>query len=537
MTEVETELDSRYDDIDVESILARCQKGPITFSKRCLYQAPEFIKRLPSTEEVEEGTTVSFGCKVVGFPNPTVTWYKDDDVIKTGARAKVDADESGIHSIKIADISKCDAGIYKIRASNLEGSSSSMLYIAVKARSKLRNRKKAKRARLVACPPLFPAIIERVAEEQKAMKEVELQPESPLTPIYCTISRKDPVMWPAFLGDWAYNSDEILHRDEIDDTEEVEDVFDDDDDDVLTPTPTTLTFVSSAYAQMIDNDEHFNDVTVKGNDVTKKGDNNVSDKDCGKCEDRVVQNGTIVDNSKTSNDDKGSKNSEEIGKRHRVQGRRHNDESVTSEHTSRKEIYCDKINNNNKDLQRNKNNDVNINGVGVKSAKDDLPESEQSTYEACNSHQTEVKQRFIDPETVSVISVHRSYAKGDSTSSVARRSPSPLSRSRNPMTFNQNGRNCDMYSSNDTSTLQNMNNERILMKMNRNVPLSSKCLAYLRSIASTNSWEDHLIELFVLLCCGTFLALWFELSPSTFVKDILIALFIKFVLTEVLNDS
>lgn len=80
------------------------------------------------------------------------------------------------------------------------------------ARSKLRNRKKAKRARLVACPPLFPAIIEHVAEEQKEMMEVELQPESPLTPIYCTISRKEPVMWPAFLGDWAYNADDILHR-------------------------------------------------------------------------------------------------------------------------------------------------------------------------------------------------------------------------------------------------------------------------------------------------------------------------------------
>lgn len=104
------------------------------------FSAPQFVKRLPSTEEVEEGSTVSFGCKVVGFPNPTVTWYKDDDVIKPEARAKVDADESGLHSIKIADISKCDAGIYKIRASNLEGSSTSMLYIAVKGSSILRKK-------------------------------------------------------------------------------------------------------------------------------------------------------------------------------------------------------------------------------------------------------------------------------------------------------------------------------------------------------------------------------------------------------------
>jgi len=81
------------------------------------------------------------------------------------------------------------------------------------AKSKIRNKKKHKRkGKAVASAPLFPAIIELVAEENKERKEIELQPESPLTAIYCTISRKTPVMWPAFLGDWAYSNDDILQK-------------------------------------------------------------------------------------------------------------------------------------------------------------------------------------------------------------------------------------------------------------------------------------------------------------------------------------
>lgn len=103
------------------------------------FPAPEFIQRLPATETVEEGSTVTFGCKVVGFPKPTITWYKDDDVITNDSRAKTEVGEFGVHSIHLKDVSKCDAGTYKIRASNLEGSSTSSLYITVKGMSRFRH--------------------------------------------------------------------------------------------------------------------------------------------------------------------------------------------------------------------------------------------------------------------------------------------------------------------------------------------------------------------------------------------------------------
>jgi len=101
------------------------------------FPAPEFVKRLPATETVEEGSTVTFGCKIAGFPTPSITWYKEDDVIDLDARAQVDSDGSGGHSITIKDVSKCDGGTYKVCAENREGSSSSSLYITVKGISSM----------------------------------------------------------------------------------------------------------------------------------------------------------------------------------------------------------------------------------------------------------------------------------------------------------------------------------------------------------------------------------------------------------------
>jgi len=77
----------------------------------------------------------------------------------------------------------------------------------------MRNKKNRKKGRSVTSAPLFPAIIEHEADELRETLATESQPDSPLTPIYCTISRKSPGMWPEFLGDWAYSSDdEVLHK-------------------------------------------------------------------------------------------------------------------------------------------------------------------------------------------------------------------------------------------------------------------------------------------------------------------------------------
>lgn len=513
---METELDSRYDDVDVDSILARCRRQtPVNFSrKRCLYQAPEFIKRLPSTEEVEEGSTVTFACKVVGFPAPTVKWYIDDEVLTSEARAKTDSEDSGIHSIKIKDVSKCDAGIYTIHASNLEGSSKSMLYISVKARSKRRNKKKKKTGN-VACAPFFPAIIEREAEEQKAMLEIELQPESPLTPLYCTISRKAPVMWPEFLGDWAYHEDQIPHRGEIEGLEiECEDVFDSETEETI---PGGLTFVSTAYAEVNEPTQELmnsnnNKDTIQINAVN--GTEGQLDLDT-----KYVDINSGFDNTNMPADEEQADNL-----RRESETRNSTNVSLTNgtlkTASKSKDNVCDILNNNDKNISANKNEH---NGWAVTDGSHDT----HSTY------QTEVKQLYCEPCTVSSISVHRSYAKGDTSSSVARRSPSPFSRSRNLMTYSQNG----LELCNDTSTLQNLNNERILHRMNQRATFYHRFWTIFRSLVTCKESDDCWLEIILFVCGSTFLALCFDLSPTTFVLDIILALIVKVVLSYVLNES
>lgn len=184
-----------------------------------------------------------------------------------------------------------------------------------------------------------------------------------------------------------------------------------------------------------------------------------------------------------------------------------------------KDSVCDILNNNGK-------TDVN------KSDKNGWEVSEESR-DITATYQTEVKQMYCDPSSVSAISVHRSYATGDTTSSVARRSPSPFSRSQNLMSLPQNG----LDLTNDTTTLQNLNNERILYRMNQKATFYHRSWCIFRSIATCTGWDDHLAELILLICGSTFLALCLDLPPTTFVMDIIIAMIVKFILSCVLDDN
>ena len=51
---------------------------------------------------------------------------------------------------------------------------------------------------------MFPTIIEKVEEEEKAAKETAKSPPSPLTELYDGLTLKQRHTWPRFLGDWAF---------------------------------------------------------------------------------------------------------------------------------------------------------------------------------------------------------------------------------------------------------------------------------------------------------------------------------------------
>lgn len=94
--------------------------------------APEFVKRLAQEITVDEGATVCFDCKVVAFPNPTITWTKDGETLPDDTRYLAETVNNGEYSLKISDVTKKDEAAYRCRAENVEGSSSSTIYLAVK---------------------------------------------------------------------------------------------------------------------------------------------------------------------------------------------------------------------------------------------------------------------------------------------------------------------------------------------------------------------------------------------------------------------
>lgn len=223
MADVAEPADNRFDDIDLENILARVERrGPLTFTrKRCLYRAPEFVKKLPKEETVEEGSTVKFECKAVGFPKPTVSWTKDLELIPDNPRITFHHGELGEASIEIQKIKKSDEGSYRCKAENAEGSSSSTVYISIKAKPKSPKRSQQ---RVITFTSAFTTITERIDEEEREAEEFMRQPISPLTYLYDGVTIKEK-SWPEFLGNWAFLASDFEGMDENMDDIDDEDVF------------------------------------------------------------------------------------------------------------------------------------------------------------------------------------------------------------------------------------------------------------------------------------------------------------------------
>ncbi|XP_054168063.1 obscurin-like [Oppia nitens] len=81
---------------------------------------PMFKVKLKDTELLI-GTTIRFELVVRGMPVPTVTFYKDDEVLKEDKRMKVLFESKEVFELVIEHITEADAGVYKCVAINSEG--------------------------------------------------------------------------------------------------------------------------------------------------------------------------------------------------------------------------------------------------------------------------------------------------------------------------------------------------------------------------------------------------------------------------------
>uniref|UniRef100_A0A8C4NJT8 Ig-like domain-containing protein n=1 Tax=Eptatretus burgeri TaxID=7764 RepID=A0A8C4NJT8_EPTBU len=86
--------------------------------------APEFLRKLCS-QDVQEGSPVSFDCMVLGSPLPTVRWFKDGCLLDEDDHFMINQDNSGVHQLILTAVSPTDTGVYRCVAENAAGIASS----------------------------------------------------------------------------------------------------------------------------------------------------------------------------------------------------------------------------------------------------------------------------------------------------------------------------------------------------------------------------------------------------------------------------
>ncbi|XP_017689675.1 PREDICTED: coiled-coil domain-containing protein 141 [Lepidothrix coronata] len=100
-------------------------------------QAPNFSQIL-SNKSVMEGSPVTLEVEVTGFPEPTLTWYKEGQKLTADEHLKLLQKETK-HTLFIQKVCDKDAGLYVARAKNLNGTISSSAILHVKVQGKQPN--------------------------------------------------------------------------------------------------------------------------------------------------------------------------------------------------------------------------------------------------------------------------------------------------------------------------------------------------------------------------------------------------------------
>lgn len=83
-------------------------------------------------QQIVEGSSVVFKCRVVGKPSPTAQWYKGDNIIKQSKFFKMSRDGE-YYSLRISDAFPEDEGTYKVELTNVVGQVSTSAALRVGA--------------------------------------------------------------------------------------------------------------------------------------------------------------------------------------------------------------------------------------------------------------------------------------------------------------------------------------------------------------------------------------------------------------------
>ena len=89
----------------------------------------------PSNQSVDEGTEVNFSCKTDGSPEPSVSWFRNDNVLPLQNTSSVLITQSGLSSqLRITNVNISDQGVYRCVATSYIGTASREGKLLVKSK-------------------------------------------------------------------------------------------------------------------------------------------------------------------------------------------------------------------------------------------------------------------------------------------------------------------------------------------------------------------------------------------------------------------
>lgn len=91
---------------------------------------------MPETTRASFGGCKRFECRVIGYPRPSITWWKDGRDITTDNRYEFDYSVDGIITMIIEKVAQKDQGCYQCRAENSEGWAATAAYLHVRGNPK-----------------------------------------------------------------------------------------------------------------------------------------------------------------------------------------------------------------------------------------------------------------------------------------------------------------------------------------------------------------------------------------------------------------
>ncbi|XP_061165078.1 muscle M-line assembly protein unc-89-like [Saccostrea echinata] len=87
---------------------------------------------MPEKTRAALGGCQRFECRVIGYPRPTIQWFKDGRNITRDDRYEFDYSIEGIITMVISNVTEKDQGVYSCRAENSEGWAATAAYLNVR---------------------------------------------------------------------------------------------------------------------------------------------------------------------------------------------------------------------------------------------------------------------------------------------------------------------------------------------------------------------------------------------------------------------